>query len=278
MSRFLPAGFDPSRPFALLAGKGHYPRLVLEEARRAGVPVRLVAFEDETDAELVAQFPEAERRTVKVGQVGKFLDALRHFGAPWAMMAGQITPKRLFRGLHPDLKAISLLFQLKERNAETIFGAIAREMEKVGTRLVDGRAFLDDHLASAGCMTARTSRIDPATLEHGVRIAREVARLDIGQGVVVAKGTVLAVEAFEGTNEMLRRAGTFGADDPVFVKVVKPAQDWRIDVPVFGLRTVEVLRESGIRAAALEAGATLMLEKPRVLAAAREAGIELAGF
>jgi len=206
------------------------------------------------------------------------LDALRDFGAGYALMAGQITPRRLFKGLHPDLKATRILLSLKRRNAETIFGAIAREIEALDITLLDARAFLDEQLATAGCMTGRKFPIETEYLEHGVQIARECARLDIGQGCVVRKGTVLAVEAFEGTDEMLRRAGGFKTDDALFVKTVKARQDWRFDVPCFGLRTLETMREAHLRAAALETGKVIMLEKPTVIEQARAWGISLLGF
>jgi DUF1009 family protein len=144
--------------------------------------------------------------------------------------------------------------------------------------LLDARSFLDRHLASSGSMTGGSFPIAPGDLEHGIRIARAVAQLDIGQGVVVRKGTVLAVEAFEGTDEMLRRAGGFKTDAALFVKTVKARQDFRFDVPVFGHRTLEVMREAGLAAAALETGKTIILDKPAVLAQARDWDIALYGF
>jgi DUF1009 family protein len=277
-SAFLPADFDPHKPVALIAGQGLYPVLVAQSIRRAGVPLKLIAFDEETPPELVASFPEADRRTLLVGQLGKMLKALKEFGAGSALMAGQITPRRLFKGLHPDLKATKILLSLKRRNAETIFGAIAQEIEALGVTLLDARAFLDDHLASPGCMTGKKFPIERDYLEHGIHIARESARLDIGQGCVVRKGTVLAVEAFEGTDEMLRRAGTFKTDDALFVKTVKARQDFRFDVPCFGLRTLEAMREAKLAAAALEAGKVILLDKPAVLQQARAWGIDFLGF
>src|SRR5262245_10266745 len=128
-SAFLPADFDLRRPLALIAGQGVYPVMVAAAVRAAGLPLRLVAVEGETPPELVASFAAKEHRKIKVGQLGHMLDALKDFGAGYALMAGQITPRRLFQGLHPDLKATRILFSLKRRNAETIFGAIAREIE-----------------------------------------------------------------------------------------------------------------------------------------------------
>ncbi len=278
LSSFLPAAFDPQKPVALIAGQGLYPGLVAAALRRAGVPVRLIAFDEETRPELINSFPEADRRTLLVGQLGKMLRALEDFGAGYALMAGQITPRRLFKGLHPDLKATRILLSLKRRNAETIFGAIAAEIEQLGVGLLDARSFLDDQLATAGVMTGGRFPVEREYIDHGIHLAREVARLDIGQGVVVRKGTALAVEAFEGTDEMLRRAGSFKTADALFVKTVKINQDYRFDVPVFGQRTLETMREAGIAAAALEAGKVIVLDRPAVLAQAKTWGIHLLGF
>lgn len=277
-SAFLPATFDSQRPIALIAGQGVYPVLVAAAIRRAGVPLRLIAFDEETRPDLIASFPEAERRVLLVGQLGKMLKALGDFGAGAAIMAGQITPRRLFKGLHPDLKAAKILLTLKRRNAETIFGAIADEISAIGVDLLDARSFLDDHLTTAGSMTGRRFPIEPEYVDHGISIARECARLDIGQGCVVRKGTVLAVEAFEGTDEMIRRAGTFKTDEALFVKTVKAHQDYRFDVPCFGTRTLETMREAGLNAAALEAGRVILLDRPAVIAQARTWGISLLGF
>lgn len=277
-SAFLPTTFDLRRPLVLVAGQGIYPGLVAAGARSAGIPVKLVAFEEETPAELIASFAPCDCRTLRVGQLGHMLEALQDFAAGSAVMAGQITPRRLFKGLHPDLKATRILLSLKRRNAETIFGAIAKEIEALGVTLLDARSFMDEHLAGKGCMTGRRFPIEPDYLEHGIHIARECARLDIGQGCVVRRGTVLAVEAFEGTDEMLRRAGGFKTDDALFVKTVKARQDWRFDVPCFGVRTLEAMREAQLSAAALEAGKVLILDKPAVVKQARAWGIALMGF
>lgn len=278
VSAFLPANYDPTKPVVLIAGQGIYPQLIAAAVRQAGIPLRLIAFEEETRPELVNSFTPAERRVLLVGQLGKMLKALQEFGAGYAIMAGQIAPRRLFKGLHPDLKATRILLSLKRRNAETIFGAIAREIEDLGVTLLDARSFIDSHLATPGCMTGRSFPIDQEYLEHGIHIARESARLDIGQGCVVRKGTVLAVEAYEGTDEMLRRAGAFKTDGTLFVKTVKTGQDYRFDVPCFGQRTLETMREAGLSAAALEAGRVIILDKPAVLTQARSWGISLFGF
>ncbi len=277
LSKFLPANFDPNRPVAMIAGQGRYPELVVESIRAAGVPVRLIGLDEETSPELLAKFPESERTVVKVGQIGALLKALKKFGAGYAYMAGQVSPRKLFSGLHPDLKAITMLATLKRRNAETIFGAIAAEIEKLGVTLLDARSFIDAHLASRGPMSGKKFPIESDYLEHGLHIARESARLDIGQGCVVRKGTVLAVEAYEGTDEMIQRAGTLKTDQCLYVKTVKARQDYRFDVPCFGLKTLDSLDKANIRAVALETDRVIMIDKPAVLARANALGIALLG-
>lgn len=277
-SRFLPDDYDATLPVSVIAGQALYPVLTVAGLRAAGVRVRLIAFEGETREDLYDSFPDSERVMLKVGQLGHMLKAIRDFGSGYAMMVGQITPRRLFKGLHPDAKALLLMAKLKEKNAETIFGAISDEVEKGGARMIDARAFLDDHIADPGMMTKGRFPEDRETLAHGIRIARGSAALDIGQSVVVRKGTVIAAEAFEGTDAMLRRAGELRTDGLVFVKTTKPQQDFRFDVPVFGMRTLEAMRAAGIRVAALEAGSVLVLEKAKVIATAEAGGIALYGW
>jgi DUF1009 family protein len=193
-------------------------------------------------------------------------------------MAGQVTPGKLFRGLQPDLKAIRMLAGLDRKNAETIFGAIGNEIENVGVHLLDARVFMDQDLAEEGVMVKGKEKIESQHLIHGIEIARENARLDVGQGVVVSRGTVLAVEAFEGTNAMLERAGKFGAKNCLFVKLGKPNQDTRFDVPVFGLQTLIAMKELGIKNTALESGAVLILDKTTLLSSAKKWGIGIVGI
>ena len=278
LSRFLPENYDPQKPVALIAGRELYPVLTAERFRQHGIPLKLIAFHGETSEDLIESFPASDRVVIKVGQLGRMLKALKKFGAGYALMAGQITPKRLFRGLHPDLKAIRILASLREKNAETIFGAIANEIEQIGVVQLDARALLDSELAQAGLMAGKQLKEELRYIEHGIRIAKDIARLDIGQGVVVRSGTVLAVEAFEGTDAMLRRAGEFKTNHSLFIKTVKPHQDYRFDVPVFGMRTLEVLDETGIRFAALEADRTIILEKEKVLRAATQKKIQIYGY
>lgn len=278
LSRYLPPDFDASRPIALIAGRGHYPERTAQKIREAGIPLRLIHFEGETRDALVERFSESERASIKVGQVGKMLKALKRLGAGYALMAGQVQPKRLFNSLHPDLKAIRILASLKVKNAETIFVALAREIESVGIRMLDARALLDEDMATPGVMVKGKEKVDPDTLEHGIKVVKEIAALDVGQGLVARKGTILAVEAFEGTDPMLRRAGTFKTDKMVFIKTAKPNQNFCFDVPIFGLRTLETLCDAGVRTAALESETTIILEKAAVLAEAKRLGITLLGY
>ena len=277
-SKFIPESFDPSKPVAVIAGQRDYPVLTVEAIRAAGVPVRLVALKGETQPELVDSFPEDERVVVKVGQIGKMLKALQKLEAGYALFVGQVSPGKLFRDLSPDIKALAMLASLKERNAHTIFGSITAEIERIGVDMLDARAFLDGHLSSHGLMTTGQQQAKQPHIDFGIRIAREVAALDIGQGVVVRKGTVLAVEAFEGTDDMLSRANKYKTDQLIFVKCAKPDQNPHFDWPVFGEKTLESMQASGIKAAVLEADHVVMLNKDALLQKAAKAGIELIGY
>lgn len=278
LSKFLPADFDPAGGLTFLSGKGAYPRILAERARAAGVETSLIAIVDEVDPEFVESFPRERVLWAKVGQLGKFLSHLEKLGSRYFVMAGQVAPKRLFSGLVPDLKAALILAKLKERNAHTIFGAIADEAAKIGVQQLDARAFMDAELATAGTLVGKAKNIDDFALEYGIRIAKECARLDIGQGVVVSGGTVTAVEAYEGTDNMLRRCADIPKKNPLYVKTVKPGHDYRFDVPCFGLRTIESMTTGGIACAALESENVVILEKEKVFAEAARRGMTIVGW
>lgn len=279
ISKFLPTDFDKSAKIAILAGKGAYPSLLKDRLDAAGIPNALMAFEGETAPELWERFDDSQRACANVGQLGHLLKNLKKVGARYAIMAGQITPRKLFKGMKPDLKAILVLATLKRKNAETIFGAIADQLQKIGVDMLDARAFLDDSLAPKGFFCgADMKNILPEHIEHAMHIARECARLDIGQGCVVSRGTVLAVEAFEGTDAMLERAATFGAKDCIFAKTVKPNQDYRFDVPVIGERTMRKLAAADIKNVVVEADKVIVLEKDKVKKLAEENGIRILGI
>jgi len=266
-----------SARLGLIAGKGSYPVLLAYAARAAGVTeLAVVAFDEETDP--VLRDLATHYTSLRVGQLGKLLSFFKGHEIKRAIMAGQITPGRLF-DLKPDLQALLLLAKLKQRNAETIFGAVADELGKVGTLLLPATTYLEESLAHigpiAGPVPNRHSRDD---LAFGFRIAREMARLDVGQSVVVKRGTVLAVEAFEGTDAMVRRGGPLGRGGAILVKVSKPGQDFRFDVPVIGPQTLQTAHEAGIGIIGCEAGRTLLLDKDRVKGLAETLSISIVGL
>ncbi|MGC6423985.1 MAG: LpxI family protein [Lentimonas sp.] len=277
LSKFLPADFE-AKPIGLIAGKGRYPILMAEQIAASGIPLKVVSFQGETDVNWIRSLAKDDHLQIKVGQLGKLLKSLQKLGCGYALMAGQITPRRLFHGLHPDLKALKILNSLKQKNAETIFGAISSEIEAIDIGMLDARSFMDKHLASDGLMTPGELQAPSEFVEHGIHIAKGAADLDIGQGVVVRKGTVLAVEAYEGTDPMLQRAGTFKTDGLIFVKTAKRNQDYRFDIPVFGERTLEMMNQAGIRTAALENDRVLILDKELILKKAAKMKIELLGY
>ena len=260
----------------LIAGNGSYPRLAVKGAREAGVAtIVAAAFEGETDPALAGFVDEIH--WMRVGQLGRLMDAAKKSGATVSMMAGQIAPGNLF-DLRPDFHALLLLAKLKERNAESLFGAIAGELEKAGVPLLLATTFLEKHLASEGLIAGPKpkSRI-LEDITYGLGIAKEVSRLDIGQTVVVKKGTVLAVEGFDGTDSTIRRGGELGRGEAVVVKVSKPRQDMRFDVPVIGPKTLETAAAAGVTAIAMEAGRTLLLEVEHLHELATQHNITLWG-
>jgi hypothetical protein len=258
----------------IIAGNGVYPRLLADSARKAGVrKIAAVAFTGETDPALTQHVDLIE--WMRVGQLNRLLKFFRDQKIHHAIMAGQIAPKNLF-DLHPDWKALLVLAKLKQRNAESIFAAIADELTKVGVDLLPAASFLEDSLAPAGLIAGpKLSRREEKDVDFGWRIAKEIARLDIGQTVIVKNGTVLAVEAFEGTNDAIRRGGALARKDAVMIKVEKPNQDMRFDVPVIGVETIRVAAEVKLRVIALEAGRTLLLERDAIIDLANRANISI---
>jgi len=249
-----------SRAIGIIAGRGIYPKTFIDAAHRQEEELRLVlaAVKDETEPSLTDQVDVVD--WFRVGQLGKMIKFFKRQGVKEAVMVGQITPKNLF-DLRPDVRTMMLLARVKERNAESLFGGIGDELAKDGITLLPATTFLDDLLPGEGpvCGPALKERaMDDA--RYGFRIAKETSRLDIGQTVVVRNGTVLAVEAFEGTNACIRRGGELGQGKEVtLAKVSKPNQDFRFDVPVVGPDTVRNCAKSGVSVIAIEADKTLML-------------------
>ena len=262
---------------AIIAGSGVYPHAMVRGARAAGVSrIVVAAFQNETDPALAEMVDHIE--WMRVGQLGKLIAFLKNSGARHAVMSGQIAPKNLF-DLRPDLKALMLLGKLRKRNAETIFGAIADSMAEAGVELLLATTFMEESLAPSGLIAGPAlGKKEASDLDFGLWIAKETSRLDIGQTVVVKGGTVLAVEAFEGTNAAILRGGALGKRDAVMVKVSKPNQDLRFDVPVIGPLTLETAKEARLSVVGVEAGKTLLLEKERLFELAAQYRISIVGL
>ena len=258
----------------IIAGNGIYPRLLADSVRKAGVrKIIAAAFTDETDPALAQHVDLVE--WMRVGQLNRLLKFFRDQKIHHAIMAGQIAPKNLF-DLHPDWKALLVLAKLKERNAESIFAAIADELAKVGVDLLPAASFLEDSLASVGLIAGpKLSRREEEDVAFGWKILTEIARFDIGQTIIVKNGTVLAVEAFEGTNDAIKRGGALARKDAIMIKVPKPNQDMRFDVPVIGVETIRVAAEVKLRVIAVEAGRTLFLERDAIVDLANRANISI---
>jgi DUF1009 family protein len=260
----------------IIAGNGVYPRLIADAARKAGVTkIVAAAFTDETDPVLNQHVDVLE--WMRVGQLGRLLKFFRSQDIHQAIMAGQIAPKNLF-DLRPDLKALMLLGKLKERNAESIFAAIAGELAKIDVHLLPAATFLEDSLARSGLIAGpKLSPRQEHDVNLGWNVAKEIARLDVGQTIVIKNGTIVAVEALEGTNEAIKRGGMLAREGAVMVKVSKPNQDMRFDVPIIGVETVRIAVESGVRVIAVEAEKTLLLERDAVVNLAEAASISIVG-
>jgi UDP-2,3-diacylglucosamine hydrolase len=260
----------------IIAGNGVYPRLLADSARKAGVKkIAAAAFTGETDPALAEHVDLIE--WMRVGQLNRLLKFFREQKVYQAIMAGQIAPKNLF-DLRPDAKALLLLAKLKQRNAESIFAAIADELAKIDVDLLAATTFLENSLARAGLIAGpKLSRCEQEDVDIGWNIAKEIARLDVGQTVIVKDGTIVAVEAFEGTNETIKRGGTLAHKDAVMVKVAKPNQDMRFDVPVIGIETIRVAADAKLRVIAIEAAKTLLLERDAIAELASRSKISIVG-
>ena len=263
---------DVPDSLAIIAGKGAYPIALAQSARAQGVKrIYAVAFKGETDRALDRLVDAMD--WIYVGQLGALLDRMKNSGARVAVMAGQITPTNLFR-VRMDRPMIELLGRLKERNADTIFGAIGEELKKVGVELQPASLFMETSMPAAGLLSRRTPTAEEQSdIALGLRVAKATSGLDIGQTVVIKQGTVLAVEAFEGTDAAIRRAGELGGEGAVVVKVAKRGHDMRFDIPVVGLHTMKTLRKAGIRVLAVEAGRTILLERELVVQEADRLGV-----
>jgi DUF1009 family protein len=256
----------------LIAGKGDYPLLLAQSARRQGVKrLFAVAFRHETERSIARYVDEV--RWVYLGQLQPILDAFRASGLRHAVMAGQITPTTLF-SVRFDRAGMAMLGRLRERNAHSIFGAFCQELKNAGLELLPAHLFMEHAMPAPGLIGARApTDAERADIDLGLRVAKVASGIEIGQTVAVKEGTILAVEAFEGTDETIGRAGRLGGPGAVIVKVAKRGHDMRFDIPVIGLRTMKSLRKARAAVLAVEAGRTILLEREKLAAEADRMGL-----
>jgi hypothetical protein len=253
--------------YGLIAGNGKFPFLVAEGARRAGVSLAVAAIREETDPAIERV---AERVTwVGIGQLGRMIRFFKREGVEKAIMAGQVKHVRIFSGALPDVRMLRMLLSLPRRNTDALIGGVAAELAREGIELIDSTYFLQDHLPSEGVLSRRApDERERGDIEYGLEVAREIARLDLGQTIVVRARACVAVEAMEGTDATVRRAGQLAKGRLTVVKVAKPNQDMRFDVPVVGVPTVETMAEAGATCLCVTAGKTLIFDREEMLALA----------
>lgn len=261
-------GLPDTMRLGLIAGNGRFPFLVLEGARRAGACVSIAAIKEETDPDIERAAADAGGSVewVGIGQLGKMIRFFKREGVAQAIMAGQVKHVQIFSGALPDVRMLKVLVSLPRRNTDSLIGAIASELAGEGIELIDSTHFLQDQLPREGTLTRRApdSR-ERGDIEYGLEVAREIARLDLGQTIVVRARACVAVEAMEGTDAVIRRAGTLARGRLTVVKVSKPAQDMRFDVPCVGVPTVEAMIEAGATCLCLTAGKTLMFDRDEMI-------------
>jgi UDP-2,3-diacylglucosamine hydrolase len=261
--------------YGLIAGNGRFPFMVLQSAREQSMDVVVAAIKEET-------FPEIEScgfpvHWLGLGELGKLIRVFRNAGVRKAIMAGQVKHVQIFGSSFPDLTMIRMLAGLKKKNTDSLIGGIARVLEESGITLVDSSLLLKPHLAQLGNITKRgLTAAEKSDVEYGRPIARQIASLDIGQTIVVRDQAVVAVEAMEGTDAVIRRAGELGNKKSLTViKVSKPKQDMRFDIPVIGLSTLDTMIASGATALVIDAQRTLVFDKEQVVAKADKNGIAI---
>lgn len=259
----------------MIAGNGRFPFLVLEGARSQGIEMAVIALKEEAS-------PELERTAkrlhwVSLGELSKAISLMHEEGVKHAVMAGQVKHNKIFSAIRPDWKLAKLLFSLPRKNTDSLIGAVAKVFEEEGIQLVDSTLFLKPLVPEPGVLTRRApNEHESADIAYGLGVARPIAAMDIGQTVVIADRACVAVEAMEGTDETISRAARSAQGKPlVVVKVSKPKQDMRFDVPVVGLPTVEAMNKAGATALAIDAGRTLLFDREALIEAANVAGIAI---
>lgn len=264
--------------WGLIAGNGDFPFLVLEGARSRGIEMAVVAIREEASPELV----RVARRLhwVSLGELSRTIELLHQEGVKHAVMAGQVKHNKIFSAIRPDWRLAKLLFPLPTKNTDSLIGAIAGVLGEEGIELVNSTKFLGPLLPEPGVLTRRApNESEAADIAYGHKVARQIAGLDLGQMVVVRDRACVAIEAMEGTDETIERAARIvGGQKVVVVKVSKPLQDMRFDVPVIGLKTIEVMRRSNATALAIDAGCTLLFDRDELIRAADDAEIAIEAF
>jgi UDP-2,3-diacylglucosamine hydrolase len=265
----------------LIAGNGRFPFLILDAARAAGHDVTIVAIKEEAFPELAglaATPPAAACTWVSLGQLGTCISLLKAAGVTQAVMAGQVKHTKLFSDIMPDMTLLGVLMRLKAKNTDALISGIADVLRDHGIELLDSTAFLRPLMAREGVLTRRAPTDEEcADLEFGRRIADAIAGLDVGQAIAVKTAAVVAVEAMEGTDAVIARAGALVGTGTCIVKVAKPNQDMRFDVPVVGLSTIAAMKAAGATVLSVDAGKTLMIDGDAIIRAADEAGICIVG-
>ena len=262
--------------FGLIAGNGNFPFLVIEGAKKQGASLAVVAIKEETDKRI----EEIAEKVVWVGigQLGKMISFFKKEGVEKAIMAGQVKHVQIFSGALPDLRMVKMLWNLPQRNTDALIGGVANEMASEGIELIDSTYFIKDQLAQEGVLSKRKPDANElGNIEYGLKVAGEIARLDLGQTIVVRAKACVAVEAMEGTDAVIKRAGELAKGKLTVVKVAKPNQDMRFDVPVVGVPTVEMMIEAGATCLCLTAGKTLIFDKEEMLALANQNKIAVVG-
>jgi len=252
--------------------------LVLQAARSQGIEMAVIAIKEEADPGLAKH--GLRLHWVSLGELSKTIELLHQEGVTKAVMAGQVKHNKIFSAIRPDWKLAKLLFSLPRKNTDALIGAVARVLEDEGIRLVDSTMFLKPLVPDACVLTKRApNEREAADMAYGLGVARQIAAMDIGQTVVIADQACVAVEAMEGTDETVARAARIAVGKPlVVVKVSKPRQDMRFDVPVVGLPTIEQMKKCGATALGVDAGRTLLFDRTELIQQANAAGIAIQAF
>lgn len=250
--------------YGLIAGNGQFPFLVVEGARAQGVELAVVAIKEETDPRINEVVNDVT--WVGIGQLGKMIGTFNGRGVTKVIMAGQVKHVQIFSSAMPDMRMVKMLWNLPRRNTDALIGGVADELAKEGIELIDSTFFIKDQLAPEGVLTKRKpTDIERDNVEYGLHIADEIARLDLGQTIVVRAKAVVAIEAMEGTDATIERAGSLAKGKLTVVKVAKPAQDMRFDVPVVGVPTVKTMIEAGATCLSVTAGKTLVFDREEMV-------------